>query len=115
QDLVLDLADLDFRIAHLPLRGVKGTTGTQASFLELFGGDHGKVRELERRVTQAMGFDHVIPVSGQTYSRKVDAQVLSLVAGVATSAAKFSSDVRMLQSFGELSEPFESEQIGSSA
>ncbi|HEX7122298.1 MAG TPA: adenylosuccinate lyase [Gemmatimonadaceae bacterium] len=115
QDLVLDLADIDHRMATLPLRGVKGTTGTQASFLELFGGDHEKVRELERRVIKAMGFAQAIPVSGQTYSRKLDAQVLNVVAAVATSAAKFSSDVRMLQSFGEMSEPFESEQIGSSA
>lgn len=115
QDLVLDLADIDHRMATLPLRGVKGTTGTQASFLELFGGDHEKVRELERRVIKAMGFAQAIPVSGQTYSRKLDAQVLHVVAAVATSAAKFSSDVRMLQSFGEMSEPFESEQIGSSA
>lgn len=115
QDLVLDLADIDHRIATLPLRGVKGTTGTQASFLELFGGDHDKVRELERRVIKAMGFAQAIPVSGQTYSRKLDAHVLNAVAAVAASAAKFSSDVRMLQSFGEMSEPFETEQIGSSA
>ena len=115
QDLVLDLADLDARIAHLPLRGVKGTTGTQASFLEIFEGDHGKVRELERRVTATMEFADVVPVTGQTYTRKIDAQVLGVVAGVAASAAKFSSDVRMLQAFGEVSEPFEAGQIGSSA
>lgn len=115
QDLVLDLADLDARQAALPLRGVKGTTGTQASFLELFKGDHGKVRALEQHVCQAMGFTHALPVTGQTYSRKIDAQVLGVVSGIATSAAKFSSDIRMLQSFGELSEPFESGQIGSSA
>ena len=115
QDLVLDLADLDFRLANLPLRGVKGTTGTQASFLELFKGDHGKVRELDRRVTQAMGFQHALPVTGQTYSRKIDAQVLGVVAGIAASAAKFASDMRMLQAFGEIEEPFEKEQIGSSA
>jgi adenylosuccinate lyase len=114
-DLVLDLADLDQRIAALPLRGVKGTTGTQATFLELFGGDHGKVRELERRVTEAMGFTHVAPVTGQTYSRKIDAQLLGVVAGIAASAAKFSGDVRMLQAFGEISEPFEPGQVGSSA
>lgn len=115
QDLVLDHADIEHRIATMPLRGVKGTTGTQASFLELLGGDHGKVRELERRVTAAMGFETAVAVSGQTYSRKIDAQVLGAVAGVAASAAKFSADVRMLQAFGELSEPFEAEQIGSSA
>ena len=115
QDLVLDLADLDHRIATLPMRGVKGTTGTQASFLELFGGDHAKVRELDRRVCHAMGFPGSIPVSGQTYSRKLDAHVLDVVAGLATSAAKFASDLRLLQSFGEIEEPFEKDQIGSSA
>ncbi|HEX7545460.1 MAG TPA: adenylosuccinate lyase, partial [Gemmatimonadaceae bacterium] len=115
QDLVLDLADLDFRLVHLPLRGVKGTTGTQASFLELFKGDHGKVRDLDRRVTRAMGFDNSLPVTGQTYSRKLDAQVLGVVAGIAASAAKFAGDIRMLQAFGEIEEPFEQEQIGSSA
>jgi adenylosuccinate lyase len=115
QDLVLDLADLDHRIANLPLRGVKGTTGTQASFLDLFKGDHEKVRELDRRVTRAMGFQSSLPVTGQTYSRKIDAQVLAVVAGIAASAAKFASDMRMLQAFGEIEEPFEKEQIGSSA
>lgn len=115
QDLVLDLADIDHRIATLPLRGVKGTTGTQASFLELFGGDHEKVRELDRRVCKAMGFPGSIPVSGQTYSRKLDAQILDVLAGLAASAAKFASDLRMLQAFGEMEEPFEKDQIGSSA
>ena len=115
QDLVLDLADLDHRLATLPLRGVKGTTGTQASFLELFGGDHAKVRALDTAVCHAMGFASSIPVSGQTYSRKLDAQMLDVVAGIATSAAKFASDMRMLQSFGEIEEPFEKDQIGSSA
>ena len=115
QDLVLDLADLDHRIATLPLRGVKGTTGTQASFLSIFGGDHAKVRELDRRVTRAMGFAAALPVTGQTYSRKLDAQVLGVLAGIAASAAKFASDMRMLQAFGEIEEPFEKEQIGSSA
>ena len=115
QDLVLDLADLDHRIGTLPCRGVKGTTGTQASFLEIFEGDHGKVRELDRLVTAAIGFQHSIPVSGQTYSRKLDAQVLSAVSGIAASAAKFSADIRMLQAFGEIEEPFETNQIGSSA
>ena len=115
QDLVLDLADLDHRIASLPCRGVKGTTGTQASFLEIFDGDHAKVRELDRLVTAAIGFSHSIPVSGQTYSRKLDAHVLGVVAGIAASAAKFSADIRMLQAFGEIEEPFERDQIGSSA
>ena len=115
QDLVLDLADIEHRIATLPCRGVKGTTGTQASFLELFEGDHAKVRELDRLVTSAIGFTHSIPVSGQTYSRKLDAQVLGAVSGIAASAAKFSADIRMLQAFGEIEEPFERDQIGSSA
>ncbi len=115
QDLVLDLADLDHRIATLPMRGVKGTTGTQASFLELLGGDHAKVRALDTQVCKAMGFPGSIPVSGQTYSRKLDQQVLDVLAGIAASAAKFASDMRMLQSFGEIEEPFGKEQIGSSA
>ena len=115
QDLVLDLAELDHRLAALPLRGVKGTTGTQASFLELFDGDHAKVRQLDKLVCVAMGFGESIPVSGQTYSRKLDAQVLDILAGVSASAAKFASDLRMLQSFGEIEEPFEKDQIGSSA
>jgi adenylosuccinate lyase len=115
QDLVLDLRDLDHRVATLPCRGVKGTTGTQATFLELFDGDHEKVRELERKVSAAIGFDSAIPVSGQTYTRKLDAQVLDVVAGVAASTAKFSADLRVLQAFGEIEEPFESSQVGSSA
>ncbi|MEJ7809234.1 MAG: adenylosuccinate lyase [Gemmatimonadaceae bacterium] len=115
QDLIIDLTELDYRIASLPFRGVKGTTGTQATFLELFGGDHAKVRELDRRVTAKLGFARTLPVTGQTYTRKLDAQVMSAVAGVAASAAKFSADIRMLQAFGEIEEPFEEEQIGSSA
>jgi adenylosuccinate lyase len=115
QDLVLDLADIDYRVQSLPLRGVKGTTGTQASFLELFDGDHDRVRRLEELVVSAMGFERALSVTGQTYPRKIDAQILAVVAGVAASAAKFASDIRVLQSFGEIEEPFESEQIGSSA
>jgi adenylosuccinate lyase len=115
QDLLLDLADVRHRIAGLPFRGVKGTTGTQASFLALFDGDHERVRQLDRMVSRKMGFPEAIPVSGQTYTRKVDAQVLGVVAGIASSAAKFGGDVRMLQAFGEIEEPFGSEQIGSSA
>ncbi len=115
QDLVLDVQDIDYRIATMPFRGVKGTTGTQASFLSLFDGDHERVRELDRLVTKAMQFETSIPVSGQTYTRKIDAQVLGVVAGLAASASKFSGDIRMLQSFGEIEEPFEKEQIGSSA
>jgi adenylosuccinate lyase len=115
QDLLLDLADVDHRIATLPFRGVKGTTGTQASFLSIFQGDQEKVRRLDRLVTEKMEFRAPLPVTGQTYTRKIDAQVLGVVAGIAASAAKFSGDVRMLQAFGEIEEPFEREQIGSSA
>ncbi|HVE77298.1 MAG TPA: adenylosuccinate lyase [Gemmatimonadaceae bacterium] len=115
QDLVLDLEDLDHRIRHLRFRGVKGATGTQASFLRLFDGDHEKVRQLDRLVTAKMDFTASLPVTGQTYTRKLDAQVLAVVSGIAASAAKFSADVRMLQAFGEIEEPFEPEQIGSSA
>jgi len=115
QDLVLDLADSDYRMRTLPFRGAKGTTGTQASFLELFDGDHEKVRRLDTLVTAKMGFTAPLAVTGQTYTRKLDAGILSVVAGIAASAAKFSGDIRMLQSFGEMEEPFEAEQVGSSA
>ena len=115
QDLVLDLADLDYRRRTLPFRGVKGTTGTQASFLEIFGGDHEKVRQLDYMVTEKLSFPAPLAVTGQTYTRKLDAFVLGVVAGIAASAAKFSGDIRMLQSFGEIEEPFEREQVGSSA
>ncbi len=115
QDLVLDLEESRRRRNDLPLRGVKGTTGTQATFLELFDGDHEKVLALERAVTQKMGFASALAVTGQTYTRKLDAFVLAVLAGIAASAAKFSADVRVLQAFGEIEEPFEAEQIGSSA
>jgi adenylosuccinate lyase len=115
QDLVLDIEEIDYRRRTMPFRGVKGTTGTQASFLELFEGDHEKVRRLDQLVTEKMSFPGPLSVTGQTYTRKLDAFVLAVVAGLAASAAKFSSDIRMLQSFGEMEEPFESEQIGSSA
>lgn len=115
QDLVLDLKDIDHRISTLPFRGVKGTTGTQASFLEIFEGDHEKVRRLDSTVTKKMGFAESLPVTGQTYSRKLDAAVLGVVAGVASSAGKFSGDIRMLQAFGEIEEPFDESQVGSSA
>ncbi len=114
-DFGLDAEELLHRIDTLQFRGVKGTTGTQASFLELFGGDHEKVRELDRRVARKMGFPRVYPVTGQTYTRKVDAQVLAALSGVAASSAKFATDLRLLQHEGELLEPFESEQVGSSA
>ena len=114
-DFGLDAEELLHRIATLQFRGAKGTTGTQASFLELFGGDHEKVRELDRRVARKMGFPRVYPVTGQTYTRKIDAQVLAALSGVAASSAKFATDLRLLQHEGEMLEPFESEQVGSSA
>ncbi len=115
QDLVLDLADLDHCVTTLPFRGIKGTTGTQGSFLELFHGDHDKVRSLDRQVARALGFEQSLAVTGQTYSRKLDARVLAVVAGITASASKFSGDIRLLQAFGEIEEPFGTEQIGSSA
>ena len=114
-ELLYDLDEIDYRIKNLKLLGSKGTTGTQASFMELFDGDDEKVKELERLICKEMGFDGVAPVSGQTYSRKVDAQVLATLAGIAESASKFSTDLRILQNFKEMEEPFEKNQIGSSA
>lgn len=116
-ELLMDLEDLDFRLSRLQLLGSKGTTGTQASFMELFAGNSNsqKVKELEMMIAEEMGFDQVVPVSGQTYSRKVDYQVCSVLAGIAQSASKFSNDIRILQSFKEIEEPFEKNQIGSSA
>jgi adenylosuccinate lyase len=114
-DLVLDLEEIETRMARLKFRGVKGTTGTQASFLALFDGDHEKVRQLEQLVAGRMGFRETYPVTGQTYSRKVDAQVLATLAGVAQSAHKAGTDLRLLQSRKEVEEPFEEQQIGSSA
>ena len=114
-DLLLDLEEVEHRISTLKLLGSKGTTGTQASFLELFNGDHEKVKELERKIAKEMGFDGVVPVSGQTYSRKMDYSVLSVLSGIAQSASKFATDVRLLCHLKEIEEPFESKQIGSSA
>jgi len=114
-ELVLDLLEVEHRLARLKFLGVKGTTGTQASFLELFGGDDAKVKALDQMVAQAFGFEATYPVSGQTYSRKVDAQVLSALAGIAASAHRFGTDLRLLAHEGEIDEPFEAEQIGSSA
>lgn len=114
-DLVLDLEEIEHRLKALRFRGIKGTTGTQASFLELFGGDHGKVEALERLVARKMGFDHRFEVTGQTYTRKFDSQVLALLSGIAQSAHKAATDLRLLQSFKEIEEPFEEKQIGSSA
>ncbi|HEY7504884.1 MAG TPA: adenylosuccinate lyase [Gemmatimonadales bacterium] len=115
QDFGLDAEELCHRIETLRLRGCQGTTGTQASFLELFGGDDGKVRELERRVTAKLGFRDQFAVTGQTYPRKADSQILDVLSGVAQSAAKMAADLRLLQHEGELLEPLEAEQIGSSA
>ena len=114
-ELLMDLEDLDFRIKSLKLLGSKGTTGTQASFMELFNNDTDKVKKLETLIAEEMGFASVVPVSGQTYSRKVDYQVCSVLAGIAQSASKFSNDIRLMQSFKEMEEPFEKNQIGSSA
>lgn len=114
-ELLMDLEEINFRIDHLKLLGSKGTTGTQASFMELFGGDTEKVKELERKIAAEMGFDGVVPVSGQTYSRKVDAFVISTLSGIAQSASKFATDVRLLCHLKEVEEPFEKNQIGSSA
>ena len=114
-EFYMDLEELDARIAHLALRGAKGTTGTQASFMELFEGDEEKIKAMEADITAQMGFDKVVPVSGQTYSRKVDYQVLSALAGIAQSAMKMATDIRLLANFKEMEEPFEKNQIGSSA
>lgn len=114
-DLTLDLAEVEHRLATLRARSTKGTTGTQASFLALFDGDHGKVRRLEQLVAVKMGFDATYAVTGQTYPRKIDAQVLDVLAGVAASAHKAGSDIRILAHRKELEEPFEKDQIGSSA
>lgn len=114
-DLILDLEEIEYRLEKLRFRGVKGTTGTQATFLQLFQGDHAKVDELDRRVTEKMGFTDRYAVTGQTYSRKVDAQVLAALSGIGQSAHKAGNDIRILQNRKELEEPFEKKQIGSSA
>ncbi len=115
QDLLFDLDELEFVIEHLCLLGCKGTTGTQASFLSLFRGDHDKVESLEMRIAEKVGFSSVYRVSGQTYSRKVDSRVLNVLSSIAQSSHKFSNDIRLLQHLKEIEEPFESTQIGSSA
>ena len=114
-DLYLDLEDLDFVLDSMKLLGSKGTTGTQASFLELFEGDHEKCRKADQMIAEKMGFAGCYPVSGQTYSRKIDTRVLNILAGIAQSAHKFSNDIRLLQHLKEVEEPFEKNQIGSSA
>ena len=114
-DLLLDLQDIEFTLQNARLLGSKGTTGTQASFLELFDGDYEKVKQLDGIIAEKMGFAACYPVSGQTYSRKVDSRCLNLLSGVAQSAAKFATDLRLLQHLKECEEPFEKKQIGSSA
>ena len=114
-ELIMDIENLEYQMHSLKLLGSKGTTGTQASFMELFEGDEEKIDRLEERIAKEMGFEACVPVSGQTYSRKVDAYLLSAVSGLAQSACKFANDLRLLQSFEEMEEPFEKNQIGSSA
>ena len=115
QDLLLDLEEIEHRLAHLRLRGVRGTTGTQASFLQLLGGDHARVDALEQAVCRRLGFDRCYPVTGQTYPRKVDQAFLATLAGVAASASRMAHDIRLLSHLRELEEPFEQDQVGSSA
>ena len=114
-ELYMDVQEVDHRLEHLAMLGSKGTTGTQASFVELFDGDSRKVLAVEQEIAESFGMSRVVPVSGQTYSRKVDYQVLSVLSGIAQSASKFAYDMRLLASFREMEEPFEKKQIGSSA
>ena len=114
-ELIQDMENLEHQLKNLKLLGSKGTTGTQASFMELFAGDEGKIKQMEQMIAEDMGFDGVVPVSGQTYSRKVDSYFLACLSGIAQSAMKFANDLRILQSFEEMEEPFEKNQIGSSA
>ena len=114
-ELYMDYCELEHRLSSLALLGSKGTTGTQASFMELFGGDSAKIKAVEQDIAASMGFDKVVPVSGQTYSRKMDYQVVSVLSGIAQSASKFAYDLRLLANFKEMEEPFEKSQIGSSA
>lgn len=114
-DVMMDLSTLEFQISQMRLLGSKGTTGTQASFMELFEGDEEKVKALDRKIAEKMGFQSCFPVSGQTYPRKLDSQVMNTLAGIAQSAHKFSNDLRLLQHLKEIEEPFEKNQIGSSA
>jgi adenylosuccinate lyase len=115
QDLMMDLEDVNYQLSKAKLLGSKGTTGTQASFLELFDGDHEKVKKLDKMIAEKMGYASCFAVSGQTYSRKLDFQILSVLSGIAQSATKFSNDIRLLQHLKEVEEPFEKNQIGSSA
>lgn len=115
QELMMDLEDIEHQISKAKLLGSKGTTGTQASFLELFDGDHEKCRLADKKIAEKMGYSECFPVSGQTYSRKLDSQIINILAGIAQSATKFSNDIRLLQHLKEVEEPFEKNQIGSSA
>ena len=115
QELMMDLEDVEYQLSKAKLLGSKGTTGTQASFLELFEGDHEKVKALDKKIAEKMGYQGCFPVSGQTYSRKLDTQILNILSSIAQSAAKFSNDIRLLQHLKEIEEPFEKNQIGSSA
>ena len=115
QEFCMDLEDLDYVLGTMKLLGSKGTTGTQASFLELFDGDHEKIDRIDPMIAEKMGFESCVPVSGQTYSRKTDTRVLNVLAGIAASAHKMSNDIRLLQHLKEVEEPFEKSQIGSSA
>ena len=115
QELMMDLEDVEYQLSKAKLLGSKGTTGTQASFLELFEGDHEKVKALDKKIAEKMGYQGCFPVSGQTYSRKLDTQILNVLSSIAQSAAKFSNDIRLLQHLKEIEEPFEKNQIGSSA
>lgn len=115
QDLLMDLGDVEYQLGKAKLLGQKGTTGTQASFLELFEGDHEKCRQLDRKIAEKMGYSACFAVSGQTYTRKLDSQMLAILSGIAQSASKFANDIRLLQHLKEIEEPFEKEQIGSSA
>ncbi len=114
-ELMMDLEEVEYRISKLKLLGQKGTTGTQASFVELFKGDSAKIKALEKSIAEEMGFEECVPVSGQTYSRKMDSMVLNVLGGIAESCSKFSNDLRILANFKEMEEPFEKNQIGSSA
>lgn len=115
QSVLLDFEDLEYRIENLRFRGVKGTTGTAASFKDLFDGDYNKVKELDRRLSEKFGFKKVLAVTGQTSDRKIDSQILDMLSGIAQSAHKFTNDIRLLQNLKEIEEPFEKSQIGSSA
>ncbi len=115
QELMMDLEDVDYTLSNMKLLGCKGTTGTQASFKELFEGNTEKIKKVDQLIAQKMGFEHTFPVSGQTYSRKLDTKVVNVLAGIAASAHKFSNDIRLLQHLKEVEEPFEKNQIGSSA